>query len=107
MDSIESEDWNRFGKIRDKRGRAPQKRRGAHPAQHDFSKHLSRIYIFGKSTMSEFIHEHSTRVKDEDGTTYIVRVYAKSASGDMHKSSTRHALCAQQTQEFRLLLRFP
>jgi len=27
--------------------------------------------------MSEFIHEHSTRVKDEDGTTYIVRVYAE------------------------------
>ena len=27
--------------------------------------------------MSEFIHEHSTRVKDEDGTTYIVRVYAQ------------------------------
>lgn len=27
--------------------------------------------------MSKFIHEHSTRVKDEDGTTYIVRVYAE------------------------------
>lgn len=33
--------------------------------------------IFGKSTMSEFMHEHSTRVKDQDGTTYIVRVYAQ------------------------------
>jgi hypothetical protein len=27
--------------------------------------------------MSELIHEHSTRVKDQDGTTYIVRVYAQ------------------------------
>jgi hypothetical protein len=42
-----------------------------------FLKKLSRIYIFGKSTMSEFIHEHSTRVKDDNGTTYIVRVYAQ------------------------------
>jgi hypothetical protein len=50
---------------------------GAHPAQGDFSKDLNRIYIFGKSTMSEFMHEHSTRVKDQDGTTYIVRVYAQ------------------------------
>jgi hypothetical protein len=27
--------------------------------------------------MSEFIHEHSTRVNDEAGMTYIVRVYAE------------------------------
>ena len=27
--------------------------------------------------MAEFIHEHSTRVKGEDGTTYIVRIYAQ------------------------------
>jgi hypothetical protein len=51
--------------------------RGAHSAQGDFSKNLNRIYVFGKSTMSEFIHEYSARVKDEDGTTYIVRVYAQ------------------------------
>ena len=30
-----------------------------------------------KRTMAEFIHEHSTRVKGEDGTTYIVRTYAQ------------------------------
>jgi hypothetical protein len=38
---------------------------------------LSRIYISGKSSMSEFVQEHSTPVKDQDGTTYIVRVCAK------------------------------
>ena len=27
--------------------------------------------------MAEFIHEHSTRVKDEDGTAYVVRIYAR------------------------------
>lgn len=27
--------------------------------------------------MSEFIYEHAARVKGEDGTTYIVRVYAQ------------------------------
>jgi len=27
--------------------------------------------------MSELIHEHCTRVKDQDGTTYIVPVYAQ------------------------------
>src|SRR5207253_1706451 len=27
--------------------------------------------------MAEFIHEHSTRVKGEDGMTYIVRIYAQ------------------------------
>lgn len=32
--------------------------------------------------MSELIHEHSTRVKDEDGTTYIVRVYAEERADD-------------------------
>jgi hypothetical protein len=58
-------------------GHLRKRRRGAHPAQGDFSKDLNRIYIFGKSTMSEFMHEHSTRVKDQDGTTYIVRVYAQ------------------------------
>jgi hypothetical protein len=26
---------------------------------------------------AEFIHEHSTRVKDEDGTPYCVRIYAR------------------------------
>ena len=30
-----------------------------------------------KGTMAEFIHEHSTRVKGEDGMTYIVRIYAQ------------------------------
>jgi hypothetical protein len=60
-----------------KRGTVLQKGRGVHPEQGDFSNNLRRIYIFGKSTMSEFMHEHSTRVKDQDGTTYIVRVYAQ------------------------------
>ena len=27
--------------------------------------------------MAEFIHEHSTRVKDENGTEYVVRIYAQ------------------------------
>jgi hypothetical protein len=27
--------------------------------------------------MAEFIHEHSTGVKSEDGTTYIVRIYGQ------------------------------
>jgi len=27
--------------------------------------------------IAEFIHEHSKRVKDEDGTAYVVRVYAR------------------------------
>jgi hypothetical protein len=27
--------------------------------------------------MPEFIHEHSTRVKDEDGTDYVVRIYGQ------------------------------
>jgi len=27
--------------------------------------------------MAEFIHEHSTRVMDEDGTAYVVRIYAR------------------------------
>jgi hypothetical protein len=27
--------------------------------------------------MAEFIHEHSARVKDEDGTDYLVRSYAE------------------------------
>src|SRR5438309_8880598 len=27
--------------------------------------------------MAEFIHEHSTRLKDEDGTAYVVRIYAR------------------------------
>jgi hypothetical protein len=27
--------------------------------------------------MAELIHEHSTRVKGEDGTAYIVRIYAR------------------------------
>ena len=27
--------------------------------------------------IAEFIHEHSTRVKDEDGTAYVVRIYAR------------------------------
>ncbi len=30
--------------------------------------------------MAEFIHEHSTGVKSEDGTTYIVRVYGQERS---------------------------
>jgi hypothetical protein len=42
-----------------------------------FQRISNRIYVFGKSTMSEFIHEHSARVRDEDGTMYIVRVYAE------------------------------
>src|SRR5437773_3717418 len=31
----------------------------------------------GQPTMAEFIHEHSTGVKSEDGTTYIVRIYGQ------------------------------
>jgi hypothetical protein len=27
--------------------------------------------------MAELIHEHSTHVKSEDGTTYLVRIYAQ------------------------------
>ena len=27
--------------------------------------------------MAEFIHEHSTRLKDEDGTAYVVPIYAR------------------------------
>ncbi len=27
--------------------------------------------------MAEFIHEHSTGMKSEDGTTYIVRIYGQ------------------------------
>jgi hypothetical protein len=27
--------------------------------------------------MAEFIHEHSTRVKDEHGTDYVVSIYAQ------------------------------
>src|SRR6266704_3335324 len=27
--------------------------------------------------MAEFIHEHSTRLTDEDGTAYVVRIYAR------------------------------
>ena len=27
--------------------------------------------------MAEFIHEHSTHVKDEDGRAYVVRIYAR------------------------------
>ena len=27
--------------------------------------------------MAEFIHEHSTLVKDEEGTTYVVRIYGQ------------------------------
>jgi hypothetical protein len=30
-----------------------------------------------KRTMAQLIHEHSTRVKGEDGTTYIVRIYGQ------------------------------
>ena len=30
-----------------------------------------------KGTMAEFIHEHTTRLKGEDGMTYIVRIYAQ------------------------------
>ena len=30
--------------------------------------------------IAEFIHEHSTRVKDEDGMGYIVRTYARERS---------------------------
>jgi hypothetical protein len=31
--------------------------------------------------MAELIHEHSTRVKGEDGTAYIVRIYARERPG--------------------------
>jgi len=31
--------------------------------------------------MAEFIHEHSTPVRDEDGTAYVVRIYARQRTG--------------------------
>ena len=27
--------------------------------------------------MAEFIHEHSTRIKDEEGSEYVVRIYGR------------------------------